>query len=426
VISTARVNDAEVRDLYEAATEKVKVRYLNLPASVYRDSVPAADSAAIKAYFQGHPEEFSHRRRVQLKAVAFKKIPSRADSAEVLTEMQALVERARGGEDFAELARSYSDDPSANNGGDLGWFGKGQMVPEFEQAAFKLDSGAISDPILTQYGYHIIQVNGRRGIGDSTQVKASHILMRIETSAVTESDLRVQAEQFAADARRIGFDTLVENMALSMTSTGWIEEGSERGVASDPIVRQFAFGNAQGDISDPIEDARAFTVYLIAESRPAGVAPFDDVKDQIQSELEQKARAERAYEALVPIRAQVASGTPLEDAAAEIGQSVDTTGYFGRYDMAGPFRDDPNFRGAAFGLTEEKPLSPVVETPFSSVLLELVDRQAADMQLFAEKRDSVRTAIMDGKRQMVYNKWFTQLRDNADIKDFRYQLGSGY
>ena len=89
-----------------------------------------------------------------------------------------MIERARGGEDFAELALTFSEDEGTPNGS-LGWFGRGRMVKAFDDVVFTMDSGDVSEPVLTQFGYHIIKVEGLRGVGDSSEVNASHILLRL-------------------------------------------------------------------------------------------------------------------------------------------------------------------------------------------------------------------------------------------------------
>lgn len=426
VIATARVNDSEVKELYNAATEKVKVRYLFMGSGVYRDSVPAVDSAQAKVYYDAHPDEFKHVERVKLRSVSFGKKPSSLDSLEVRNEIQALAERSRQGEDFSQLAREYSDDGSASSGGELGWFGKGAMVPDFEKAAFTLDSGQISDPVATQYGYHIIKCEGRRGVGDSIQVKASHILMKIDMSASTQSDIRLKAEQFAEDARTMGFDSVATSGGHNIASGGWYEKGSPKGSGSDPVVSEWAFNNDPGAVSDALDNPRTFTIWHLDAREPAGLSPFDDVEGRIRNQLTSEVRMKSAFDALVAVYPEVQRGISLADAGAIVGQPVDSTDYFGRFDFVPRFGDDPNFRGAAFALTKDKPLSPVVKTGYGAAILKLLDRQEPDPQQFAEKRDSIRTAVMDGKRQLVYNNWFQELRKNADIKDYRYQMGDAY
>ncbi|MBN1585483.1 peptidyl-prolyl cis-trans isomerase [Candidatus Uhrbacteria bacterium] len=94
--------------------------------------------------------------------------------------VDSVREKIEDGGDFGALASEYSDDTaSAANGGDLGWFGRGEMVPEFESAAFSMEPGEVSPPIKTQFGYHIIRVEEVRNgqDGEVSEVHASHILV---------------------------------------------------------------------------------------------------------------------------------------------------------------------------------------------------------------------------------------------------------
>ncbi len=428
VTSVARVNDPEVKELYEAANEQVRVRYLHAPASNYRDSVPRADSIQALAYYEQNQNEFHHEDRAQLRFVTLSKTPSVDDTIEVRRDMEALAERARNGENFAELARNYSDDQTAQQGGNLGWFGEGAMVPPFEQAAFALDSGEVSDPVLTQYGYHVIKSNGKRGEGDSVQVNASHILMRIDVSSTTMSDLRIRGEQIANDARQFGLDSAAKIADLPVASSGWFEDDEGmRGIGAEPMINEFAFTADEGAISDPFDTPQRYVVVEVSRQESAGISSFNEVMNTILGQLNTEARTEAAYEALVSAHSDISSGMmTLAEAAESMAITYDSTNYFGRYDQVRPFGADPNFRGVAFTLTEENPLSEPFKTEFGAAILRLIDRRTADMQLYADKRDSIFNATMGAKQQLVYNNWFNNLRQNAEVQDFRYQLQGAF
>jgi peptidyl-prolyl cis-trans isomerase C len=114
----------------------------------------------IKAYYDSHANLFKQPEQVRASHILIKVEPKADESekAEALKKIKEVQEKQKKGEDFAELAKTYSQGPSSSKGGDLGYFRRGQMVPPFESAAFKLAPGQVSDIVKTRFGYHLIKV----------------------------------------------------------------------------------------------------------------------------------------------------------------------------------------------------------------------------------------------------------------------------
>ncbi|MBI3872059.1 MAG: peptidylprolyl isomerase [candidate division Zixibacteria bacterium] len=427
VTATTVVDDPEVRELYDDAAEKVQVRYLLVYSRIYQDSVGAVDSAVVAQYYQDHPDEFQHGDRARLKYISFDKVASADDSAAVQREAGDLSKRARGGEDFASLVRQYSEDVSSGDG-DLGWFGKGAMVKPFEEVAFTLDSGQISDPVQSRYGWHIIKCEGRRGVGDSIQVKAAHILLKVETSSATLSDLRQKAEQFAQDGKSQDLDTLAVHAGTRMRVTGFLERGQDMGgtIGTDAEVTEFVFSHAKGELSGVFETTHAFVVVSVLARDPAGRTPLTEVTSRIRLKMQGNEAREKAYSSLSAIHGELENGLSFADAATRVRGVADTTSRFGRLDPLLLFSNDPVIHGAAFALTKGPQISPVLRCDVGAVVLQLIEHVAADPQVYTEKRDSIMTATLQAKQQMAFNSWYEQIKKSADIKDFRYQIPGGY
>jgi len=184
-------------------------------------------------------------------------------------------DKALQGEDFAVLAKNFSDDPTSADGGELGWFGRNEMVPEFEEAAFALQPGEITEIVETQFGYHIIKGLGRR----EDKVRASHILISLKP---TERDILAKSE--LADS----VYTMIENGADFGELTGEYsdDESSKENdgmlgwYAANDLIPEFIdiIGDIEiGGISAPVKSDFGFHILKLEDKRPA--SPIDLEED---------------------------------------------------------------------------------------------------------------------------------------------------
>ncbi len=180
--------------------EEVEAEYAKLVAQSGGEDQVAAE---LESLYGWGPETF--KEKVLVPYVMQSKLAEALRSGdsfgnEAMATAQEVLERAKAGEDFSELAKEYSDDPgSAPEGGELGWFGRGVMVTPFEDAAFALQPGEISDIVETQFGYHIILVDEiEEEEGETVRVNARHILIATE-----DVETYLQEKEDAAEVEKL-------------------------------------------------------------------------------------------------------------------------------------------------------------------------------------------------------------------------------
>ena len=224
-----------------------------------------------------------------------------ADSAEAAARarIEELLERVRGGEDFAELATLYSQDPgSAAAGGDLGWFRRGDMTGDFENAAFGLFEGGISDVVETEFGFHIIQVERVR----SQERAARHILIRPEVGLADIARSRQLAEDIATRARSEDFQVLIDeyhDSPLPDSALLPLREVAEYFPAAYiDALSQHQVGEIAGPIQFTDAAGEHFAVLKILETREAGEYLYEDLEESIRASLIEQKRVTALTEAL--------------------------------------------------------------------------------------------------------------------------------
>ena len=381
---------------------------------------PAVSDADAEAYYTQHPAEFETPKRSRVAHVLVRVPPVGGSEAE--TKARATVEdvirRAREGEDFATLAREYSEDTAtAAQGGDLGSVGPGEMVPAFEQAAFALKKGEVSAaPVRTQFGYHAIKAmeveeGGRRPLREvANQIKDKLAAERTDRGTQTRAEEIRRAIQaapdFGAEARKLGLEP----------RTATIARGDEvPGVGRDPQFDEALFGLAPGGISPPVRISDGYAVAKVLETLPAGVPPLADIKSQVLAAMKRDRAEAMAIERAKALAAEVAKTGDLLALGLKQGFQVGETPLFSRAD---PPRDRANLPPPVLLAALQTPAGQTAEpvrTQTGVYLVRTLEREPADPKGFDAERDELRRQLLDQKRAQVWESWLRGLRAQAKI-----------
>jgi peptidyl-prolyl cis-trans isomerase D len=421
VIGLVRVTNEEVRQYYIDDNDKVKVKYLLVPASQFLQRNIVVSDPEIQAYYQAHKEDFRSEESADLDYVVFEKKPTEMDDQKTKEKLLEIKKEIEEGADFAELAQEYSEDQgSAQQGGDLGWFGKGKMVAAFEKAAFALKPGEMSEPVKTDFGWHLIKVFDTRENGNEKEIKASHILLKTQISQETLDQLKLEAEEFADRAQKSGLAKTAQEQNLSVSQTGWFSRGEYiQGIGTDPQVEEFAFKDKIGSTSPVIEMTKAFCVFQLKERRPAGIAPLEEVKEVIRQKLSKTTADSLAYNEARRIFPQIQAGKSLENAAKDNNAVYAETEEFSRSSVVPGIGSVPEFIGTSFSLSPQNRLSPPIKTDQGAFIIEFVSKTKANDSLFTSIKDSLGSVVLQNKQSQLYQDWFAQLRKSAKIEDYR-------
>lgn len=346
-------------------------------------------------------------------------IPFGQDEAKAKADADAVYARVKGGEDFAKVAREKSTDfASARNGGDLGYFGKGQMVKEFEDAAFSGAVGQIQPPVKTSYGYHIIKVTGKA----SNDYVVETIMNRVKASGSTVEDAFSRASDFAYVADKNGFESeaklskyrVVETPAFTKDAYGIPGLGANRALVD------FAFDGSQNDISEVYKTQAGYVVAQISEVVKPGVRKFEDVKSSIMPRVKYEKKMAKLKSVADKIRGQIASGQPFSQAASAFAQNAksDTTGMFTPQGSIPGIGRDYAVINAALKLDVNK-LSEPVKGNRGYYILRLLSKNPFSKAAYQVQRNSVRDNMMQEKKSYFFSQWLNELKKEAKIVDNR-------
>lgn len=343
--------------------------------------------------------------------------PEQEASARTLAA--SLISRAKQGEDFASLARQYSTEPAAStSGGDLGWFGKGRMVKEFETAALAGKPGQVIGPVKTQFGIHVIKIEGR----DMRELKVATITLPLKASSATKEDAFQRAQDFAYLAKKGNFETDAESAGLKVLETAEFAKGAFiPGLGQFESINKFAFNNDLGDISDAYQVNNGYAVVKISAVKKEGVRPFDEVKESLRGRAMREKKM-TALKAIVQQKyASLGGNNDLAVLASDPNIPVQNTGEFAVGGGIPTVGREYAFAGAAKN-TPIGTVSAPVEGRRGFYLLKVINRTPFDSASYGLMKNMLATQLITEKRQRVLTQWLTKLKETAEIEDNRDQF----
>lgn len=340
-----------------------------------------------------------------------------SDSASALRHAREVLAEVRRGGDFERLAAQYSKDPgSAGRGGDLGWFGKGRMVKEFDQAAFKAKVGQVVGPVKSQFGYHIIKVIAR----SKREVKIADIDLPVKASSQTRSEIYQNTLDFAYLSKQEGFTEAASQLGFQVQETTPFTKGTAiPGIGLHQSISKFAFDGKVGDVSDVIALESGYGVFMIDEVKPAGVKPLDEVRDAIKFRVLREKKLERVKKMAEDFRNRLGSLDSL--GTVVVGHpdlKVQRTGPFSPGGFVPNLGRDLAFMGVASALPQGEVSKPV-EGVRGYFLIKVISKTQVDSASYQAQRQNIMAQLTQEKRSRFVSEWLEQLKKNADIEDNR-------
>ena len=417
------ISDEELWRRWQDSHDSAQISFIAFEPDRISDSAVRVSDDEIRAYYDTHKKLFERPGRAKVSVIIIPRAVTAADSAAVRARAQALRARILGGEKFEDVARAESaDSASAANGGALGSGAKGRFVAPFETAAYALKPGEISQPVLTQFGYHLIKLDSRKG----DTITLHHILLRIQQSdsVAARTDRRADslARLAASSDQAAKFDEAARTLHIPVLRAE-VVEGNSLTINGQfiPSVGPWAFEGARpGETSELFDAEDGYYLARLDSLTPGGTLSLDQSKENIRIYLTRQ----KKIEALVPQAtnfAKVAAASSLESAATLMKLEVVKTKPFTRVTGVPELAQMPEAVGAAFSL----PLH-VVSAPIRSsggVVVERVDnRVPASRTTFEAQKDVVRQQALQQARQQRVRDFLANLRAIAKIDDKRKQV----
>ena len=420
-------NDAEIAAYFDAhkadfkIPEKRKIRYLLVDIDAMRAKVvvPPAD---IEREYNNNSEQYSTPEQVRASHILLK--TEGKDDAAVKAKAEELLKRARGGADFADLAKKNSEDEgSAKNGGDLDYFGKGRMVPEFDAAVFAMQPGQISDLVKTQYGYHIIKLMDKKAATTRPLAEVRQQLsdqLAYQRAQAQAADLAQKLE--GQIKKPADLDSVAKAQGLTVQESGFFSRDEPiLGLGPAPEAATKAFDMKPNEVSGALRASRGFVFETMVAKQDPRDAKLEEVKDRVREEVVKQKAREASKTKAADIAARLKSAPDFEKAAKAAGVEAKTTDLIAADAPIPDLGVAPAVTDAAFKLAQGAVSEPIA-TDNGTAVIKVVEKKEVTTEEWTSSKDRFREELLSDRRNRFFSAYMVKAKQKMKIDVNRESL----
>ena len=427
-LAEVKITDEDIQKFYDRNKEslkeplKVQVEYIPYSFEQFSGPVQLTDKEVEDYYNANRATKFTTPKQAKVRYIMIR-LDTGADAKQkeaAQVRANRIVAEARGGKNFAELAKKESQDPSAEKGGEIGWLNQGQLPEALDKQIFALAKGEISEPIETPVGFHIVKVE---------DIKEEKTLSLAEAKPVITRELNLEKGKYeaakSADRDRekaaSGNDLpkLAQDSGLSLKTTRLFSEGEvlpEIGPTQD--FYKNALSLRANEVSSVIEGPNAYYILKVKERKEAFVPPLDAVRGKIEKGLKESKAYEIAVQKANDLLDQLKPGPNLAKLARDKKLKLEETGLFARNTQQLPKVGElQNLTIGSLALSERKPVPDKIFTQADAAFVfAFKESQAADMAQFEKDKSQLMQQALAEARQRILLKFKDELKAKAKIE----------
>jgi peptidyl-prolyl cis-trans isomerase D len=418
-------SDEEIKSFFENHKENyktdamVKVRYLDFNPDTFRSKVVLSDEE-VREYYDENLEKFKIPKTVEARHILLK-VNKDADPETVKkTKDRALhiLKLAKEGKDFAELAKQYSEGPTRDKGGYLGKFKKEDMVKPFADAAFSLKAGEISEPVRTQFGWHIIKVEKVNEASTTSFDDAKKDIQKKLTDDMAKSLAYDEAEAVSDDV--FGGEDLINaakerNMKI-LTTDFFSNKGPIKGINNPSEFASVAFNLSDKEISNVQEFENGYYILQLVDKIQPKIPEFDKVKEKVKLDLIKEKQDEKAKADSETLLAVLKSGKTMQIESKKFNLTPKTTGFFKRNGSIPEIGFEREIAEAAFQLTDKNQFPKnVIKGSKGYYVIQFKDRKISDPKNFAKEKEDIMNRLLAQKKSSIFDALLAQIKSKSEI-----------